>query len=76
VNPIVYFQPRGDGFAVFASKAGAETNPDWYHNIVANSDVEIEVGAEKVRVPARIAEGDEREVIWTSGSRTARIRRL
>jgi deazaflavin-dependent oxidoreductase (nitroreductase family) len=30
VNPMMY-QAVGDSFAVFASKAGADTNPDWFH---------------------------------------------
>jgi deazaflavin-dependent oxidoreductase (nitroreductase family) len=50
---------------VFASKAGAPTNPDWYHNVVANPDLAIELGTETVPVRAHVAEGDEREEIWT-----------
>jgi deazaflavin-dependent oxidoreductase (nitroreductase family) len=64
VNPLVY-QPVGEGFAVFASKAGAPTNPDWYHNLVANPEATVEVGEDTVRVRARVAEGEERERIWT-----------
>jgi deazaflavin-dependent oxidoreductase (nitroreductase family) len=64
VNPMMY-QQAGDAWAVFASKGGAPTNPDWYHNLVAHPSAEIEVGAEVVPVKARVAEGDEREGIWT-----------
>ena len=64
VNPMMY-QAIGDGYAVFASKAGAPTNPDWYHNLRANPDATIEVGTEKKAVHARIAEGEERERIWS-----------
>ncbi|MEV6814530.1 nitroreductase/quinone reductase family protein, partial [Micromonospora sp. NPDC051296] len=32
VNPVMY-QKVDDGYAVFASKGGAPTNPDWYHNL-------------------------------------------
>ena len=39
---------RGHNWAVFASKGGAPSNPDWYYNVVANPDVEIEVGTETV----------------------------
>ena len=49
---------------MFASKAGADTNPDWYHNLVAHPEVTIEVGAETKAVTARVAAGDERETIW------------
>lgn len=39
VNPMMY-QAVGDAYAVFASKGGAPSNPDWYHNLVATSDYE------------------------------------
>ena len=64
VNPLVY-QPVGESFAVFASKAGAPTNPDWYHNLIANPEATVEVGEDTVRVRARVAEGEERDRIWT-----------
>jgi len=63
VNPMMY-QAVGDAYAVFASKAGAPSNPDWYHNLVANPQATIEVGAIAVEVRARIAEGAERDTIW------------
>jgi deazaflavin-dependent oxidoreductase (nitroreductase family) len=64
VNPIMY-QAVGDDYAVFASKAGAPTNPDWYHNLVANPEATVEVGTDTVKVAARVTEGDERERIWS-----------
>lgn len=64
VNPLMY-QELGEGtWAVFASKGGADTNPDWYHNILANPDVEVELGKETFSTAARIAEGEERDEIW------------
>lgn len=63
VNPMMY-QAVGDAYAVFASKGGAPSNPDWYHNVVANPDAAIEVGTRRVPVRARIAEGVERDTIW------------
>jgi deazaflavin-dependent oxidoreductase (nitroreductase family) len=63
VNPMMY-QAVDDGFAVFASKAGADTNPDWYHNLRAHPEVTIEVGAETLDVTARVLEPEEREPIW------------
>ncbi len=63
VNPVAY-QPLGDNFAVFASKAGAPTNPDWYHNLLAHPDTTVEVGDDTIEVTARVATGDERERIW------------
>lgn len=63
VNPVAY-QDLGDGVAVFASKAGAPTNPDWYYNLLANPQVTAEIGTETRPFVARVAEGAERERIW------------
>ena len=65
VNPMVY-RREGDAYVVFASKAGAPTNPDWYHNLIAPPDVEAEIGAETVALTARVATGDERDRLWTA----------
>ncbi|MCA1735318.1 MAG: nitroreductase family deazaflavin-dependent oxidoreductase [Actinobacteria bacterium] len=64
VNPVMY-ETLDNGFAVFASKAGADTNPDWYHNLKANSETTVEVGSETIPVKARIADPQEREPIWS-----------
>ncbi|HWB37547.1 MAG TPA: nitroreductase/quinone reductase family protein, partial [Rugosimonospora sp.] len=53
------------GYAVFASKGGAPTNPDWYHNLLAHPRVQAEIGTDKVDLVARVATGDERERIWS-----------
>jgi deazaflavin-dependent oxidoreductase (nitroreductase family) len=63
VNPLVY-QPVGDAFAIFASKGGAPTNPDWFHNLVANPNVTLEVGTETFAATARVAGDEERAPIW------------
>jgi deazaflavin-dependent oxidoreductase (nitroreductase family) len=63
VNPLVY-QTLGDDLAIFGSKAGAPTNPDWFHNLVANPDVTVELGSDTVPMRARVAEGHERERIF------------
>jgi deazaflavin-dependent oxidoreductase (nitroreductase family) len=63
VHPLTY-QPRGERYAIFASKAGAPSHPAWYHNLVANPEVTIEVGTETKRARARVTEGDERTEIW------------
>ena len=63
VNPLTY-QPVGDSFAIFASKAGAPRHPEWLHNLRANPETSIEVGTATIDVTARLAEGDEREEIW------------
>jgi deazaflavin-dependent oxidoreductase (nitroreductase family) len=63
VNPMMY-QAIGDGFAVFASKAGAPTNPDWYHNLVANPQVKAEIGTQTIELTARVADQQTRTSIW------------
>ena len=63
VNPVMY-QADGDRLAVFASKGGAPTNPDWYHNLLANPRARVEVDDDAYDVLARVAKGDERERIW------------
>jgi deazaflavin-dependent oxidoreductase (nitroreductase family) len=64
VNPLMY-QDLGGPVAVFATSGGAPANPDWYHNVVANPDVTVEIGAETRRMHARTATGAERDRIWT-----------
>ena len=63
INPMMY-QRVGDATAVFASKAGAPTNPDWYHNLVAHPEVTVEFGSETVPMIASVAGKDERDAIW------------
>jgi deazaflavin-dependent oxidoreductase (nitroreductase family) len=64
VNPLAY-QANGNRLVVFASKGGAPTNPDWFHNLKANPRATVEVGTETRDVRARVAEGEEREKIWS-----------
>lgn len=63
VSPLMYLD-LGGSWAIFASKGGADHNPDWYHNLVANPTAEIEIGTGKVAVKARVTSGEERETIW------------
>jgi deazaflavin-dependent oxidoreductase (nitroreductase family) len=64
VAPLVYF-PQDDGsMVIIASKGGAPTNPDWYHNVKANPVFDVEVGTETFRVRAEEVHGEERDTIW------------
>lgn len=65
VSPMMYREIDG-GYAVFTSKAGAPTNPDWFHNLVANPAVQAEIGTKTVDMTARVAADAERTVIWTA----------
>jgi len=60
INPLVYL-PDGERYVIFASKAGAPTNPDWYHNVMAHPDLEVEVGTDTINAHAAEASGEERE---------------
>ena len=64
VNPLMY-QQVGDSYAIFASRGGAPSNPDWYYNLAAHPDTTIEMGTDTIRVRARVANPDEREPIWS-----------
>lgn len=64
VNPLVY-QADGDHLVVFASKGGAPRNPDWYLNLLENPLATAEIGTDSFDVVAWVAEGDERERLWT-----------
>ena len=65
INPLAYTRD-GRRYVVLASKGGAPTNPDWYHNVVANPDVVVEVGPEKFRARAMVSEGEERERLFNA----------
>ena len=62
-NPLVYL-PDAGRVVLFASKGGGPTNPDWYHNIVANPRVTVEVGAEKYEARAVVVTGNERDELF------------
>ena len=58
------FTRDGERYVVIASKGGAPTNPAWYHNLVANPRVILEIGGERFAAEARVAEGAERERLY------------
>jgi deazaflavin-dependent oxidoreductase (nitroreductase family) len=64
VNPVAYL-PDGNRFVIFATKGGSPTNPDWYHNLMANPDVQVEVGTETIPVHAvEIQDEGERQALY------------
>jgi deazaflavin-dependent oxidoreductase (nitroreductase family) len=58
------YMPDGDRMVIIASKGGAPTHPDWYHNLVKNPKVTAEVGTARFDAHARVAEGKERDVLY------------
>jgi len=69
VNPLMYQDLGGGSLAIFASKGGAPTNPDWFHNLRANPNTKIELGTETVDVVARVASDEDRDRIWEAQKR-------
>jgi deazaflavin-dependent oxidoreductase (nitroreductase family) len=68
-NPLVYTRD-GDRLIIVASKGGAPTSPDWYHNLVANPSAVIEVGSDVISVEAKIATGAERDRLYAQHAAT------
>lgn len=68
VNPMMYLDLDGHRY-VFASKAGADTNPDWYHNLVAHPTVSVEVGSEMYEATAVPLTGADRDRVYEEQAR-------
>jgi deazaflavin-dependent oxidoreductase (nitroreductase family) len=64
-HPLVYL-PHEGRLVVFASKGGAPTNPDWYHNLRAHPTATVEVGTETYEVDAAEVHGAERDRLYAS----------
>jgi deazaflavin-dependent oxidoreductase (nitroreductase family) len=64
-SPLVY-TTDGDRLVVIASKGGAPTNPAWYHNLLANPEVTLEVGTERFPARATVATGQRRERLFAA----------
>ena len=62
-SPVMYMN-AADHLYIFASKGGAPTNPDWYHNLLAHPEVTVEVGNETYDAIATPVTGEERDRIY------------
>jgi deazaflavin-dependent oxidoreductase (nitroreductase family) len=60
----LFYGTTGSSYFVIASKGGAPQHPGWYRNILANADVEVQVGTKKMKARARTAAGEERARLW------------
>ena len=71
VTPMMYLPDDNDPdtIYVFASKAGAPTNPDWYHNLVAAGEGTVERGTDSYAVTVRELTGDERDRVYDEQAR-------
>ena len=64
-NPLVPLI-EGEHMYVVASKGGAPTNPDWYHNLLAHPEVEVEYGDERFTAEAVVVDGPERDRLFAA----------
>lgn len=62
-TPLSYVRD-GDSYVIVASKAGAPSNPAWYHNLLATPRATVEVGSERFEVRSRVVEGKERDRLF------------
>jgi deazaflavin-dependent oxidoreductase (nitroreductase family) len=71
VNPTMYLPDDSDEDTVyvFASKAGAPDNPDWYYNLVAAGEGTVERGTETYRVIVRELSGSARDRVYDEQAR-------
>jgi deazaflavin-dependent oxidoreductase (nitroreductase family) len=60
----LFYGTDGDSYIVVASKGGAPQHPGWYRNILANPEVEVQIGTKKIKARARTAAGPERARLW------------
>ncbi len=63
-NPLVYTRD-GDHIVIVASKGGAPTHPSWYHNLLKQPEVTVEMGKDKFKARAHVADGDAYERLYT-----------
>ena len=65
IAPLAALRDSDDRWFIAASKGGAPTNPDWFHNLRAHPDVSIETPDDgTVEVRARVLEGEDRDAVW------------
>ena len=71
VNPMMYLSDDTEPgiIYVFASRGGAPTNPDWYHNLIAAGGGSVERGTETYQVTVREVTGADRERIYAEQAR-------
>jgi deazaflavin-dependent oxidoreductase (nitroreductase family) len=58
------FRPHDDAYLIVASKGGAPESPDWYRNLEADPEVQVQVKGDKFRARARTATPEERPELW------------
>lgn len=68
VNPMMFLDLDGHRY-VFASKAGADTDPDWFRNLRRHPRVTVEAGTETYEADAVALEGADRDRVYAEQAR-------
>ena len=63
IIPLIHI-PHGEDVILVASQGGLDIHPIWYHNLVANPDIEILFGRENRAMRARQASPAEKKDLW------------
>jgi deazaflavin-dependent oxidoreductase (nitroreductase family) len=68
IIPLMYvrYGKEDEGAVLVASLGGAPESPVWYHNLLANPEVEVQIGNRKRKLRARLVEGEERAAAWAA----------
>lgn len=62
-TPLLYLR-EGDEVVTVASKGGMDHHPIWYRNLLANPEVDVQIGTEVEHGRARTANASEKGTLW------------
>jgi deazaflavin-dependent oxidoreductase (nitroreductase family) len=68
-TPLIY-REHGDDYLIVASKGGADESPQWYHNIQADPNIEVQVLGDRFKARARTASPEEKPEMWKAMTAT------
>lgn len=63
VTPLIYGNFGGE-VVIVASKGGADSHPEWYHNIRASETIDVQIATQAFEATWREPEDDERHEVW------------
>jgi deazaflavin-dependent oxidoreductase (nitroreductase family) len=69
-TPLIYREYGGDAYTIIASKGGADEPPQWYRNLQADPNVEVQVWGDRFTARARTATSEEKSKLWAAMAET------
>ena len=63
IHPLIFREVDG-AYVIVASKGGSDEAPEWYRNLEAEPDVEVQVRGDRFAARARTARGEDRQRLW------------